>query len=146
MLRDFTENISAMDQRASATAEVIDWVAGDLAAAAGDITIDNYALMNEAQAAGTITYGVPVAGDTVVVNGETFTCVESGRVPENSALLLNWKHSSRLLQALTLLKMARILPSPLLLLVLLGMQSLLLWVLKMLEQCRFLETLFLGGS
>lgn len=43
--------------------------------ASGTATITSFAAMHLTKAAGSITYGVPVATDTVIVAGTTFTCV-----------------------------------------------------------------------
>lgn len=102
-MRDFTQDISAVDQRATGSitygapvgaeyargvVTVVDWEKCKEAKAAGSITFGNpvsaikaagtitYGAPSAgAKASQTITYGVPVAGDHITVNGNSFTCV-----------------------------------------------------------------------
>lgn len=73
--RDFNYAITALDQRAQGTITIDDYTLLRGAFASGTILVDDYTKLIEAAAVGSITYGVPVDGDTVLVNGTTCTKV-----------------------------------------------------------------------
>ncbi len=64
-------------QAAFGSIEVVDWEEAQGRFAIGNVTIVDWTKCAELQATGAITYNTPVATDTVVVSGNTFTCVAS---------------------------------------------------------------------